>query len=97
MLFSPDTRASASATMFVSSRAARLEDAARRAARELTNIVAEAEARVSGENNIGYGNISRYHLQFLTLRSSHLLTNCRRYTSRLRGSSSENCQRSPSA
>ncbi|SRR5216684_4367355 len=74
-----------------------LEDAARRAARELTNIVAEAEARVSGENNIGYGNISRYHLQFLMFRSSHLLTNCRRYTSRLRCSSSENCQRGPSA
>jgi hypothetical protein len=40
------------------------EDAARRAARELTNIVAEAEAQVSGENNSGYGNLSQYHLVF---------------------------------
>jgi FAD/FMN-containing dehydrogenase len=35
------------------------EDAAKRAARELTNIVAEAEAEVSGEkNNSGYGNFN---------------------------------------
>jgi len=35
------------------------EDAARVAARELTNIVAEVEARVSGEtDNSGYGNLS---------------------------------------
>lgn len=40
------------------------EDVARRAARELTNIVAEAEAQVSGENNSGYGNLSQYHLVF---------------------------------
>ena len=34
-----------------------VEDAAKRAAHELTNIVAEAEAQVSGENdNSGYGN-----------------------------------------
>jgi hypothetical protein len=40
------------------------EDAARRAARELTNIVAEAEAQVSGESNIGYGNLGQYYLVF---------------------------------
>jgi hypothetical protein len=40
------------------------EDAARRAARELTNIVAEAEAQVSGENNSGYGNLCQHHLVF---------------------------------
>jgi hypothetical protein len=40
------------------------EDAARRAARELTNIIAEAEAQVSGESNIGYGNLGQYHLVF---------------------------------
>ena len=40
------------------------EEAARRAARELTNIVAEAEAQVSGENNSGYGNLSQYLLVF---------------------------------
>ena len=40
------------------------EDAARRAARELTNIVAEAEAQESGENNSGYGNLGQYHLVF---------------------------------
>ena len=38
------------------------EDAARRVARELTNIVAEAELKVSGENNSGYGNLGQYHL-----------------------------------
>jgi hypothetical protein len=37
-----------------------IEDAAKRAGRELTSIVAEAEARVSGENNSGYGNLSQY-------------------------------------
>ncbi len=42
-----------------------IEDAARRAARELTNIITEAEAQVSGENNSGYGNLSQYHLIFL--------------------------------
>jgi hypothetical protein len=36
------------------------EEVARRAARELTNIIAEAEAQVSGENNSGYGNFSQY-------------------------------------
>jgi hypothetical protein len=41
-----------------------IEDAARRAARELTSIVAEAEAHMSGENNSGYGNFSQYHLVF---------------------------------
>ena len=41
-----------------------IEDAARRAARELTSIVAEAEAQVSGENNSGYGNFSQYYLVF---------------------------------
>jgi hypothetical protein len=40
------------------------EDAARRAARELTNIIAEAEAQVLGENNSGYGNLRQYHLIF---------------------------------
>jgi hypothetical protein len=40
------------------------EDAARRAARELTDIVAEAEAQVSGENNSGYGNLGQYHPVF---------------------------------
>jgi hypothetical protein len=38
-----------------------VEDAAKRAARELTSIVAHAEAQVSGENkNSGYGNLSQY-------------------------------------
>jgi hypothetical protein len=36
--------------------------AARCAAQELTDIVAHAEAQVSGENNSGYGNLSQYHL-----------------------------------
>lgn len=40
------------------------EDAARRAARELTDIVAEAEAQVSGEDNSGYGNLGQYHHVF---------------------------------
>jgi hypothetical protein len=40
------------------------EDAARRAARELVGIVAEAEAQVSGEDNSGYGNLGQYHLVF---------------------------------
>ena len=40
------------------------EDAARRAARELTNVVAEAETRVSAENNSGYGNLCQYHFVF---------------------------------
>lgn len=42
------------------------KEAARRAARDLTNIVAEAEAQVVGdpENNSGYGNLSQYHLIF---------------------------------
>jgi hypothetical protein len=40
------------------------EDAAKRAARELTNTVAEPEAQVSGVNNSGYGNISQCHLVF---------------------------------
>ena len=42
------------------------EDAARRAARELSSIVAEAEAQVSGEiNNSGYGNLGQYHSRFI--------------------------------
>ena len=41
-----------------------IEDAARRAARELTSIVVEAEAQMSGENNSGYGNFSQWHLAF---------------------------------
>jgi hypothetical protein len=41
-----------------------IEDAARRAAQELTSIVAEAEAQISGENNSGYGNFSQCHLVF---------------------------------
>jgi hypothetical protein len=41
-----------------------LEDAARRAARELTSIVTEADTQMSGENNSGYGNFSQYHLVF---------------------------------
>jgi hypothetical protein len=40
------------------------EDAARRAARELTNIVAEAETQVSAENNGGYGNLCQYRFVF---------------------------------
>src|SRR5216684_3149898 len=40
------------------------EDAAKRAARELTNIVVGPEAQVSGENNSGYGNISQCRLIF---------------------------------
>ena len=37
-----------------------VDDAAKRAARELTSIVAEAEVQVSGENtNSGYGNFSQ--------------------------------------
>ena len=51
-----------------------LEEAAKRAARELTNIVAEAEARVSGEDkldNSGYGNFSQYLLpRFLYFESA---------------------------
>jgi hypothetical protein len=35
------------------------EEAAKRAARELTSIVAQAEAQVSGEDNGGYGNFSQ--------------------------------------
>ncbi|KAI9451654.1 hypothetical protein F5148DRAFT_1238677 [Russula earlei] len=34
------------------------DEAAKRAARELTNIVAEVEAKISGEDNSGYGNFS---------------------------------------
>jgi hypothetical protein len=41
-----------------------IEDAARRAERELTSIVAEAEVQMPGENNSGYGNFSQYHLVF---------------------------------
>ena len=42
-----------------------IEEAARRAARELTDIVREAEAQISGEeNNSGYGNFSQYHPVF---------------------------------
>ena len=41
-----------------------IEDAARRAARELTSIVTEAESELSGENNSGYGNFSQRHLVF---------------------------------
>jgi hypothetical protein len=41
-----------------------IEDAARRAARELTSIVAEAEAQMSSENNSGYGNFSQSQLVF---------------------------------
>jgi len=37
------------------------EDAARSAARELTNIVAEAESQMSSENNSGYGNFDSEH------------------------------------
>jgi hypothetical protein len=40
------------------------EDAARRAACELTSIVAEAEVPMSGENNSGYGNFSQCRLVF---------------------------------
>ena len=41
------------------------EDAARRAAWELTSIVAEAEAQVAGgSSNSGYGNFSQCHLVF---------------------------------
>ncbi|SRR5229473_1548912 len=40
------------------------EDAAKRAARELTNTIAEPEAQVSSENNSGYGNISQCRLIF---------------------------------
>ena len=42
-----------------------IEDVARRAACELTSIVAEAEAQMSGENNSGYENFSQYYLVFL--------------------------------
>jgi hypothetical protein len=47
-----------------------VEEAARRAARELTSIVAEAEAQLSltGENNSGYGNFSQYHHLVLMFR-----------------------------
>ena len=47
------------------------EDAAKRAARELTSIVEQAEAQISGEtNNSGYGNFSQYLLsQFSILPS----------------------------
>jgi hypothetical protein len=46
------------------------EEAARRAARELTNIVAEAEAQVSGESNSGYGNFCQYLFYLLFFVSS---------------------------
>jgi hypothetical protein len=36
------------------------EEAARRAAHELTKIVGEVEAQVSGADNSGYGNFSQY-------------------------------------
>src|SRR5882757_316673 len=36
------------------------EQAAKRAARELTNIIAEAELHLAAENNNGYGNFSQY-------------------------------------
>jgi hypothetical protein len=44
-----------------------IEDVARSAARELTGIVAEAEAQISSENNSGYGNFSQYYLVFFIL------------------------------
>lgn len=37
-----------------------VEEAAKRAVHELTNIVAEAEAKVSSGYNMGYGNFSQY-------------------------------------
>jgi hypothetical protein len=42
------------------------EEAAKRAARELTNIVAEAEAQISSENNSGYGNLSQCPFAFVS-------------------------------
>ena len=36
-----------------------VEEAAKRAAHELTSIVAESETQVSGESNMGYGNFSQ--------------------------------------
>ncbi|SRR6266403_1785318 len=53
-----------------------IEDAARRAGRELTNIVAEAEAQVSGENNSGYGNLSQCHLIFFCFKGQTLTAYC---------------------
>ena len=47
------------------------EDAARRSARELTNIIAESESQVSGEGNSGYGNLGQYHLVFLMFQRSN--------------------------
>jgi len=38
------------------------EEAAKRAARELTNIVSEAETQLSGEVIKGYGNFSQHHV-----------------------------------
>ena len=64
-----------------------IEDAARRAARELTNIVADAEAQILGENNSGYGNLSQYHLVFM--HDSETFTDV---ISRLRRVNSEKCQ-----
>ena len=42
-------------------KSASTEDAARRAALELTSIVAGAEVQISGKNNSGYGNFGQYH------------------------------------
>ena len=72
-----------------------VEDAARRAARELTNIVAEAEAHMSGENNSGYGNFSQYRLVFRCFECSSSAKLGRR-TTRLGAPNSEICQRGPS-
>jgi|SRR6267154_583623 len=47
-----------------SQKSSTIEDVARRAARELTSIVADAEAQESGENNSGYGNFSQYQFVF---------------------------------
>jgi hypothetical protein len=42
------------------------KEAAKHAAQELTNIVAEAEAQISSENNSGYGNLSQCPVAFFS-------------------------------
>jgi hypothetical protein len=73
-----------------------IDEIAKRAARELTNIVAETEARVSGKDkldNSGYGNFSQYLLPSVSMLR---VSNCRtRWRNRLRGPTPETRRRIP--
>jgi hypothetical protein len=74
------------------------EDAAKRAARELTGIVAEAEAQVSGENsenNSGYGNLGQSLVFSGRFEAAIEGTFCT--ISSLRFPNSEKCQWGPSS